>query len=123
MHTSDFGGYNVEEISRAIAGNIWAMGRSVVLRGPGGETGTRAIIDPVQSVSAAARSISSLPDGYFPPGSYQYFGLPEGDLTEVTTVKAGETVYLIRRKEPYRVGDQMLYWWALMLRGGSNEET
>ena len=114
----DFGGCSMKHLDSHIAGKIAALGKTVVLRGSDGEQETKAIIDPVHSVSQAARSIQALPDGYFPPGSYQYFGLPEGDLSEKAMVVDGETVYFIRRKELYEAAGQKLYWWALMIRGG-----
>lgn len=101
-----------------IGKKIRKLGKPVELRGDSGVLETRAIIDPVHSVSKAARTVETLPDGYFPPGSYQYFGLPEGDLTEVREVVAGDTVYLIRRKELYEMSGVGLYWWALMIQGG-----
>ena len=108
----------MEWIREAIEGKIRCLGQEVVLKGPLEESVTRAIIDPVHSVSEAARSNVCLPDGYFPPGSYQYFGLPEMSLEGITTVAAGENRYLIRRKERYEAGGLGLYWWALMIRCG-----
>lgn len=110
----------MEWIKAAVCEKISELGVPVILRGAGGNQETRAILDPVHSVSEAARSTQGLPDGYFLPGSYQYFGLPEGDLTDVTTVVAGESCYILRRKELYQVGGQKLYWWGLMIRGGES---
>lgn len=104
----------------AVAGKIRMLGRDVVLQGPEGTCNTRAIIDPVSSVSQVARTSQSLADGYFPPGSYQYFGLPEGDLTDMDTVMDGGDIYLIRRKELYRLGKEKLYWWGILIRGGDS---
>lgn len=105
-----------------IAGKIRVLGREVTVKGPAGNVTGRAIIDPVSSVSEAARTASPLADGYYPPGSYQYFGLPEVDLSEAEMVMDGETCYHIRRRELYRMGAQKLYWWALMIRGGDDHE-
>lgn len=106
-------------IKAALAEKIAALGTEVVLRGPLGDRSTRAIIDPVQSVSEAARSARGLPDGYFPPGACQYFGPPEEDLERVTTVLSGDNCYFLRRKELCQVGGVKLYWWGLMIRGGT----
>lgn len=101
-----------------IQNNIRRLGKSVVLQGDDGRVETWAIIDPVHSVSESARNHDALADGYFPPGSYQYFGLPEANLTGITEIIDQETVYFLRRKELYEVGGEKLYWWALMIRGG-----
>ncbi len=106
---------------QVIAKKLRALGRTVSIRGPGGEIQVRAIIDPVSSVSNQARTAHALADGYYPPGSYQYFGPPEGDLTEAEMVAEGEILYIIRRRELYRVEDRPLYWWALMIRGGDGD--
>lgn len=111
----------MEWAEEVIAAKISTLGKDVVLRTTEGEVCTKAIIDPVHSVSEAARSISYLVDGYFPPGSYQYYGLVEGDLTETASVVDGENCYFIRRKELYQVGGQKLYWWALLIRGGDED--
>lgn len=105
-----------------IAGKIRMLGREVTVKGAEGDRTARAIIDPVASISEAARTAGALADGYYPPGSYQYFGLPEVDLTKAETVVDGEICYHIRRTELYRVGDERLYWWALMIRGGIGDE-
>ena len=93
----------------------------MILRTAEGEVYTKAIIDPVHSVSQAARSIRGLADGFFPPGSYQYYGLVEGDLAEAVAVADGENCHFIRRKELYQVGGQKPYWWALVIRGGDED--
>lgn len=111
----------MKQIGQGIEEKIRLLGQCVLLKGTQGDQETRAIIDPVHSVSENARSISSLPDGYFPPGSYQYFGLPEADLTEVHTVVAGGKTFFLRRKERYEAAGEGLYWWALMIRGGSED--
>lgn len=105
-----------------IARKIRVLGREVTVKGTAGKVTARAIIDPVSSISEKARTASSLADGYYPPGSYQYFGPPEVDLSDAEMVMDGEACYHIRRTELYQVGDQKLYWWALMIRGGTDDE-
>ena len=82
-----------------IGGKIRVMGREVTVRGPQGDVRGKAIIDPVDSVSREARTANAAPEGICPPGSYQYFGLPEVDLKEAELVLDGQDCYLIRRKE------------------------
>lgn len=106
----------------AIASKILALGQNVVVKGAGGDVASVAIVDPVERTSEKSGSASGLPDGYYPPGSYQYFGLPETDLTEATAVKTQTDFYIIRRKELYQVGGTNLYWWALLIRGGEKDE-
>lgn len=111
----------MKQMGESIGEKIRLLGQNVVLKGNWGDQETRAIIDPVHSVSENARSISALPDGYFPPGSYQYFGLPEVDLTEVHTVTAGGKTFFLRRKERYEAAGAGLYWWALLIQGGRED--
>lgn len=111
----------MKQIRDVITDKIRSLGQKVILQGGEETVETWAMIDPVHSVSEAARSTSPLPDGFFPPGSYQYYGLPEGDLTEASTVVVGEIRYFIRRKELYQAGGQKLYWWALLIRGGTGD--
>lgn len=106
----------------AIAGKIRMLGRDVTVQGENGPVRTRGIIDPVHSVSEAAHRADSLPDGYVPPGSYQYFGLPDVDLSQAETISTEDACYLIRRREFYRVGNENMYWWALMLEGEAEDE-
>lgn len=105
-----------------IRSKIRMLGRNVTVCGQDGKIETRGIIAPVDSVSEAARTAVPLPDGYYPPGSYQYFGLPEVSLGDAETVMDGDDCYLIRRKELYQLGEEPLYWWALMIRGGVESE-
>lgn len=111
----------MKQIGESIGEKIRLLGQPVILKGAGGQMETRAIIDPVHSVSENARSVSPLADGYFPPGSYQYFGLPEVDLAEVHTVEAGGKTFFLRRKERYEASGVGLYWWALMIQGGNQD--
>ena len=106
----------MEWAAEIIKYRISELGSPVTLKGTE-NVETSAILDPVQSVSRAARSAEMFPDGYFPPGSYQYFGLPEADLSAAETVSDGDRTYLIRRAELYRCGDTPLYWWGLLIRG------
>ena len=111
----------MEWIKEAIGGKICALGQDVILKGSGEDVVTKAVIDPVHSVSEAARNYSGLPDGYFLPGSYQYFGLAEASLEDVTVVVSGEKHYQIRRRERYEAGGCGLYWWALLIRCGEQD--
>lgn len=112
----------MNRIGSEIGEKLRMLGKPVTLWGEEGQRETWAVIDPVHSVSEAARSIEALPDGYFPPGSYQYFGLPEGDLTGMDRVQDGEVQYIIRRRERYEAAGEGLYWWALLIRGGNDDE-
>lgn len=111
----------MKQMGESIREKIRLLGQPVILKGTGEQQETRAIIDPVHSVSENARNSSALPDGYFPPGSYQYFGLPEVDLSRVHTVEVGEKTFFLRRKERYEAAGEGLYWWALMIQGGSQD--
>lgn len=105
---------------KAIVAKLGLLGQDVVLRGEQGQQTVRAIIDPVESRSENAMETEMQPDGYYPPGSYQYFGPPETDLEGVVSMESLGKTYYIRRTELYSAGGKALYWWALMIRGGED---
>lgn len=105
---------------KAIGAKLRLLGQNVLLRGKDGEQTVEAIIAPVESLSQNAMETDMQPDGYYPPGSYQYFGPPEVSLEGVESMESLGKTYYIRRTELYSAGGKPLYWWALMLRGGAD---
>lgn len=106
----------------AIMKKICLLGVPVIIHGAKGTMETTAIMDPVHSVSEAARTADAVEDGYFPPGSYEYFGLTAGDLSEAKAISCLQNRYLIRRKELVQSGGKALYWWALLIPGGTDHD-
>lgn len=80
-----------------------------------------ALITPVSSLSEAARTALSQPDGIYPPGSYEYIGPPEEDIRDCRYVCSGGKRYYVRRSEILRSGGEDIFCWALMLGGGDDE--
>ena len=105
---------------KTIAAKLSLLGQDALLRGKDGDKVVSAIIEPVESHSQNAMETDMQPDGYYPPGSYQYFGPPEATLEGVECIESMEKTYYIRRRELYVSGGKPLYWWALMIRGGEN---
>lgn len=105
---------------KAIASKLHLLGQDALLKGDGVEWKVQAIIDPVESRSQNAMETDMQPDGYYPPGSYQYFGPPDATLEGVDRVESLGKTYYIRRRELYSAGGKALYWWALMIRGGED---
>lgn len=102
-----------------IKNKIRTLGQQVTLYGRDPLV-TRAIIVPVNSVSRAARTTEEMADGFFLPGSYQMFALPEVNLEDVEEISDGERHFLVRRRELFCCGDTAMYAWALLIRGGDS---
>lgn len=80
-----------------------------------------ALITPVSSLSQAARTALSQPDGIYPPGSYEYIGPPEEDIGDCRYIVCGGKRYFVRRAEIHRSGGEEIFCWGLLLGGGDHE--
>lgn len=108
----------MEWVKEAMGRKIGLFGEEAVLCFPEETVTVRAIIAPVRSVSQAARTAGETPDGIYPPGSYEYFGPPEADITRCRWVTTGGKRYYVRRSEVFRLGGTGIYCWGLMIGGG-----
>lgn len=108
----------------AIRDKLSLLGRDMILETPEGVAAVRAILDPVYGTAEVSRTARGLADGYYPPGTYQYFGPPETDIQGARRLRDGKDCYEFRRTECCRWGDTPLYWWGLLIRcGGEDEES
>lgn len=111
----------MEWMKNAIAKKLWLLGEQAEIVRQEGTVQVTAIIMPVSSLSQAARTALSQPDGIFPPGSYEYIGPPEQEIGSCRYVVSGGKRYYVRRSEIYRVGGKGIFCWGLMLGGGDDE--
>lgn len=109
-------------IAEAIRDRFSLLGRDMVLETPEGVITVRAILDPVHSTAQSAREATGVADGGFPPGTYQYFGPPEADISGARLLRDGKDYYEFRRTECYRCGGTDLYWWGLLISCGGEDE-
>ena len=108
--------------AEAIRDKLCLLGREMYLKTPEGEQPIRAFLEPVFSTAQSARTSTAVADGYFPPGSYQYFGPPEADVSQVRLLRDGTDYYEFRRTECCRCGNTALYWWGLLIGCGGGDE-
>lgn len=105
----------------ALSRKLRLLGEKATILRENGETEVVALITPVSSLSQAARTALSLPDGVYPPGTYEYVGPAEEDIGDSQCVISGGKRYYVRRSEIIRTGGEALFCWGLMLGGGDDE--
>lgn len=105
----------------ALSRKLRLLGEKATILRENGETEVVALITPVSSLSQAARTALSLPDGVYPPGTYEYVGPAEENIGDSQCVISGGKRYYVRRSEIIRTGGEDLFCWGLMLGGGDDE--
>lgn len=111
----------MEWMKNAIEKKLRLLGEPVEIVRQDGTATVTAIVTPVSSLSQAARTALSQPDGIYPPGSYEYIGLPEAEIGDSRYLLCHGKRYYVRRSEIYRAGGKDIFCWGLMLGGGDDE--
>lgn len=107
---------------KVIEKKLEALGSPVRIGFPDHDVEAHALIIPSGSTFEPARKTAGMADGYIPPGSYEYYGPTNVDITEARTVSDGRVSYLFRRKELFMVGGIPLYWWGILVQGGKRDD-
>ncbi len=105
-------------VVKAIGTQLKQLGKEMILETPEGDQTVLAILDPVSSTDQMARTKIGLADGCYPPGSYQYIGPPNIDVSSARVLRDGEKRYEFRRTECYQYGQTPIYWWGLLIECG-----
>ena len=86
-----------------------------------GTAQVRAMVVPTfsQSWKSANRIIRSL--GEVPYGQLLYLGAPEVDPRAASYLECQGQKYLLRRCEPLRLRDEVLYYWGLAVPMGKEQ--
>jgi hypothetical protein len=85
----------------------------------GVQTAFRAVLQPVtaQSLRNLRRQMGDL--GQLPAEQFLYIG--SRDISAAAQLTCGGEVFLPRRCEAVRLGDETLYYWGLAVKAGKEE--
>lgn len=108
-------------MKNTIGRKLRLLGEETAIIREEGSSRVIALITPVISLSQAARTALSQPDGIYPPGSYEYIGPPEEDIGDCRYIVSGGKRYFVRRAEVHRSGGEEIFCWGLLLGGGDHE--
>ena len=106
-------------ITDAIARLLRRHGQTVSVHTAGGPVEVRAYVRLISNRSRETFQRAWSGIGEVPPGRVLYLGPPEVELSLGQKLTSHGQDYWVRRQAAIRLGDQVLYQWALLSTGGA----
>jgi hypothetical protein len=106
---------------KMVSGILQQHGTRITLTHGEESVTVRAFFQPVRSKSWQSLMDQETPLGEVFRGQYIYIGPADVEACEGDILTVGDKSYFLRRIEPYRYGDEVVYIWGMCVEKGVND--
>ena len=108
-------------MKKLVAGILRQYGTVMTLTHGETSVQVRGFFQPVRSKSWQNLTNVATPLGEIPRGQYVYIGPGEMTVAQGDMLTVDGEMYIFRRVEPYRYGNEKVYLWGLCVEKGVND--